>query len=225
MTFSELPSVTTQDLLISLPTYKRLHGKIQNAGDIPMERLLFQMKGGVDGYNEKFQSEAIEKINQFILKNNQDAEIWDYRSHEKSINKSQDIINIIFTVVIIIVMFLCFFSLTSSMSANIIEQSKEIAILRALGVTKPSMVVLYIYEAFVLVFSSSFMGLVIGTVVGFTMTMQRALFTQLPIKFTFPLLSFFEILFISILVAILSSLMPAISIMRKSITEIVRMTN
>lgn len=63
------------------------------------------------------------------------------------------------------------------MSANIIEQSKEISILRSIGINKNSMIVLYIYEAFVLVFSSSFMGLIIGTLVGFTMTMQRALFT------------------------------------------------
>lgn len=75
------------------------------------------------------------------------------------------VINIIFTVVIIIVMFLCFFSLTSSMSANIVQQSKEIAIMRSLGITRIGMILLYAYEAFVLVFSSSFLGLAIGRAV------------------------------------------------------------
>lgn len=42
----------------------------------------------------------------------------------------------IFTVITILVMVLCFFSLVSSMTANILEQSKEIAVLRAVGITK-----------------------------------------------------------------------------------------
>jgi ABC-type antimicrobial peptide transport system permease subunit len=74
-------------------------------------------------------------------------------------------------------MVLCFFSLISSMTANIMEQTKEIAILRAVGITKSSMIRLYIYEAFTLVFSSCIIGMFVGIIVGFTMSMQRALFT------------------------------------------------
>jgi hypothetical protein len=55
------------------------------------------------------------------------------------------------------------------------------------------------YEAFVLVFSSSFMGLIIGTLLGFIMTLQNALFTDLPIRFIFPYLNFIVILIASIL--------------------------
>ena len=55
-----------------------------------------------------------------LLRGEYYLEIWDYRSHEESIKDSENVINIIFTVVIVIVMFLCFFSLTSSMSANIV---------------------------------------------------------------------------------------------------------
>ncbi len=72
--------------------------------------------------------------------------------------------------IIAITMFLCFFSLSSSMSANIYEQSKEIGILRAMGLPRRRLYLLYIYEAFILVLSSSLLGIIIGTMVGFSMT-------------------------------------------------------
>ena len=63
------------------------------------------------------------------------------------------------------------------MSANILAQTKEISILRAVGLTKKRVISLYINEAFVLVLSSSMLGILIGTVLGFTLTLQRLLFT------------------------------------------------
>jgi ABC-type lipoprotein release transport system permease subunit len=44
-----------------------------------------------------------------------------------------DVITMISHLIVVIVMFLCFFSLSSSMSANILEQAAEIGILRAMG--------------------------------------------------------------------------------------------
>ena len=63
-------------------------------------------------------------------------------------------------------MVLSFFSLISSMTANILEQTKEIAVLRAIGIKSMSMIRLYIYEAFTLVFSSCLIGMIVGILVG-----------------------------------------------------------
>jgi ABC-type antimicrobial peptide transport system permease subunit len=98
----------------------------------------------------------------------------------------EKILNIIFNVIIAITMFLCFFSLSSSMSANLYEQSKEIGVMRAMGLTKKRVYLLYIYEAFILVLSSSLLGMMIGTTVGFSMTLQQILFTDIPLFFYFP---------------------------------------
>lgn len=68
-------------------------------------------------------------------------------------------------------MTLCFFSLSSSMTANMLEQAKEISVLRAIGNTKATIIRLYIYEAFVLVLSSSSIGLVVGYCIGFSMAL------------------------------------------------------
>lgn len=91
------------------------------------------------------------------------------------------ILNMIFDVIIAITMFLCFFSLSSSMTANLYEQTKEIGILRATGMTRNRIIVLYIYESFILVMASSLLGIIIGTMVGFTMTMQQMLFVNIPL--------------------------------------------
>jgi ABC-type antimicrobial peptide transport system permease subunit len=71
-----------------------------------------------------------------------------------------------------VVMALSFFSLSSSMSANLMEQVKEISVLRAIGNSKFTITKVYIYEAFVLVFSSSMIGLLVGYAIGYTMALQ-----------------------------------------------------
>lgn len=68
-------------------------------------------------------------------------------------------------------MFLCFFSLSTSMSANLYEQSKEIGIMRSLGLTKRQIYRIYFYEAVILVFSGALMGTTIGTFLSFTMVL------------------------------------------------------
>ena len=79
------------------------------------------------------------------------------------------IIDYIFMVTIAIMMFLCFFSLSASMSANLYDQTKEIGILRAIGVTRLRIKLLCFYEALILVFSASFLGILTGVFVGYTM--------------------------------------------------------
>jgi len=112
--------------------------------------------------------------------------IYNYLDSQETLDKITLILNIIFNVIIAITMFLCFFSLSSSMSANLYEQAKEIGIMRATGLAKKKVYLLYIYEAFILVLSSSLLGIGIGTIVGFSMTLQQALFTDIPVQFYFP---------------------------------------
>ena len=50
------------------------------------------------------------------------------------------------------------------------EQSKEIGILRAMGFTKGRIQILYVYEAFALVLASSILGVMIGTIVGWSIS-------------------------------------------------------
>jgi ABC-type antimicrobial peptide transport system permease subunit len=57
------------------------------------------------------------------------------------------------------------------MSTNIYEQKKEIGVLRALGLTRIRVILLFFYEAIVLVLSSCLLGMITGVIVAQTMTL------------------------------------------------------
>ena len=82
------------------------------------------------------------------------------------------LLDMIFDGNIAIMMFLCFFSLSASMSANIYEQQKEIGIMRAIGVTNWQVKRMYFYEAFILVMSASILGMFAGIVICYTAMAQ-----------------------------------------------------
>ena len=56
------------------------------------------------------------------------------------------------------------------MAGNLLEQSKEISVMRAIGCSREFITKLYIYEAFILVIASSFSGVMIGTIVGWSIS-------------------------------------------------------
>jgi len=83
-------------------------------------------------------------------------------------------------------MFLCFFALTTNMTANLYEQSKEIGVLRSIGFTSRRIKLLYFYEAFVLVLVSCLMGMLIGVGIGYTMKLQQQILLNTELTFVFP---------------------------------------
>jgi ABC-type antimicrobial peptide transport system permease subunit len=107
--------------------------------------------------------------------NNQKVKIIDAQHDYEKNELIVKIINIIFDGIIAITMFLCFFALSANMSANLFEQSKEIGILRAIGLKKNRIKCLYFYEAIVLIMASCLLGIMIGITVGYTMVEQQSM--------------------------------------------------
>ena len=120
-------------------------------------------------------------------------------------------------------MFLCFFSLCAAMSANLYEQKKEVGVLRAMGFTKYRVRMLYFYEALILVMSSCILGVLIGTIVGYTMLAQFNLFLQQSTPAFFPWQQLLLVLLISIVCAFFSTWGPAASLTNRSIAGIFRL--
>ena len=119
-------------------------------------------------------------------------------------------------------MFLCFFALSASMTANLYDQVKEIGVLRSMGFTKMRITALYFYEAVILVFASSFLGILIGLVVGWSFKLQIDLFLQQETSFEFPWWPAFEIFCLSVLCAFFSTFGPTTQVTSKEISEIFR---
>lgn len=130
-----------------------------------MDRLLLKFADGVEV--DKVYQELTAQMRKLGVW----AKIWDYRDYSSSIEESQQLISLIFTALTIVVMSLCFFSLMTSMSANMLEQVKEISVLRAIGNTKLNITLIYVLESFVLVLSSSIIGLIVGFVIGQSMAL------------------------------------------------------
>lgn len=125
--------------------------------------------------------------------------------------------------IILVVMFICFFALSTNMSANLYEQSKEVGVMRSIGLTKNRIKLLYFYEAFVLVFVSCLMGVLIGVSIGYTMKLQQQILIQMSLTFVFPGVQIGVIFLASILCAFLATWGPTTLLTSKQIAVIFRL--
>ena len=92
--------------------------------------------------------------------------------------------------------------------------------LRAIGITKFDITRLYFYEALILVFAASFLGILVGTLVGLTMVLQMDLFLSLDFKFFFPWTQTIEIFVLSIFCAFFSTFGPTTKLTKRSISAV-----
>ena len=218
--FSKFPAVRNQDSVVSFPTFLRLSdGRIKSVQDIPLQNFLLDLSpASSEAQKNKLNAEL-----SAVAKNiSSSIKVWDYRNYLQPIEIAQTIMLYFFVFTLAIAMVTCFFSLVASMYANILEQSKEIGVIRALGIQKFWIVRIYLYEAFVLIVASSLLGLLIGTFVGWTMTMQRALFTQLPLPFIFPWQLMCTIIMFSMVFSVLATVLPTVSLLKKPVVTIMR---
>ena len=135
----------------------------------------------------------------------------------------QKILNKVFMGLISITMFLCFFSLCASMSANLYEQKKEVGILRAMGMTKYRIRILYFYESLVLILSSCVMGVLIGAIVGYTILLQFNLLLHNSAEPFFPWYQFLVVLILSPICSFFSTWVPARDLTNRSVAGIFRL--
>jgi len=219
--FSQYPVLyDNQDVFVSLPTLAKLtNGRHRSVEEIPMKYFLVKM---IDNINNTQVDQVKRSLNDVISRYS-GMGIWDFRDEMEPFETATIAMNFFFTFTTIVAMLISFFSLLSSMFANIYEQTKEIAVLRALGVPKGWMIRIYVHEAFILVFSSSLLGLMIGMTVSYSMTLQQILFTQLPIPFVFPYLIFITVFVFSIVFAIIASYSPIKMVVEKQVVQIFRL--
>lgn len=147
------------------------------------------------------------------------------RDETSTIAEASQVLNLFFIAAEIMILVICFFSLMSSMTTNVLDSSKEIGVLLCLGMTHFQVYRVYVWEAFVLVVSSGIMGLIVGLVVAYTMQLQNILFTQLPLPFPFPYIQLSVLVGIGLLSALASSISPVAYLLGlPSVTHILRRT-
>ena len=91
-----------------------------------------------------------------------------------------------------------------------------------MGVTRVRITLLYFYEALILVFAACLLGILIGTIVAYTMMLQMDMFLQTRSEFIFPWLQTIEIFGLSLICAFFSTFGPTSQLTRKTISSIFR---
>eukprot|EP01006_Ploeotia_vitrea_P022059 TRINITY_DN54469_c0_g1_i1.p1 TRINITY_DN54469_c0_g1~~TRINITY_DN54469_c0_g1_i1.p1 ORF type:complete len:469 (+),score=244.49 TRINITY_DN54469_c0_g1_i1:3-1409(+) len=204
-----------QDVVVSLDKYIELSaGAIGKTEDIKFDRLLIKLQPtATDDDIDDLVVTLIEATG---------LSPWDFRDFKNTLEKTDLVMTLIFSIATYIAMGLCLFSLMASMYTNIAEQAKEIGVLRAVGMQRGQIVRIFVYEAFTLVMAASLLGVMIGCVMAWTMQAQRILFTQLPVPMLFP----YELLVVVVIGAvgcsIASSWGPARALVRRPTAQIMR---
>ena len=145
-----------------------------------------------------------------------------FQKKRDKIDNIEEIIFNIYYIVVSIILFFCFFNITASMTINIFEQKKEIAILRSLGMNQRQIIYIYICEAIILIFSSSIIGIIIGSFISYTMSLQWQMFTYINISYNLKLESLIMIILFSILGGILSTIVPAKNMLKTPISQLIK---
>ena len=149
--------------------------------------------------------------------------VQDVDQNLAGVRTAQDTLGYIFLIITGMALVIAFFSLNSSMYTNIMEQKREIGVLRALGIRKWTMLRLFVYEAFVLVFAASLLGTIIGIVMGWSMAAQRSVLTEVPLRFLFPWDLFLVVVFVSVGCAVVSTIGPVLELVfRRRLISILR---
>ena len=108
------------------------------------------------------------------------------------------------------------------MYTNMYEQTKELAVLRALGLTIKRVTRIFILEAFTLVASASLLGIFIGAALAWALQLQRGIFTQFPLIAPFPWNIVLAALSASVICSFLATLIPARSLLARPIAAVMR---
>jgi ABC-type antimicrobial peptide transport system permease subunit len=217
--FSKFPSVTFQNSLVAWPTLKRLCGsKLRSVADLPASSVHIALDDGLD---DKAIDTVVKELNSYGRSMGAYS-VDDVRDEIEPVMETAALLDVFFSIITVVAMVLCFFSLSTSMATNISEQTKEIAILRAVGITRPMLLRIYVYEAFTIVVTASLLGVITGVIVGWTMSLQRSLFTLRPIAFHLPTTTLIVVLVASVVVAVLSSYGPASRVAKRPIVEVMR---
>lgn len=148
--------------------------------------------------------------------------IWEYDDFKGTMNSTMSMVNLILMGITVLVMVLCFFSLMASMHTNVMEQHKEVGILRGIGLSRFQLARVYAEEAFILVVTAAFIGIVTGLFVGCVIAYQFAVIQFLPVQVTFPFPLVGLILLLSVVLAVLSVIAPLCRLLKKSIVSTIR---
>ena len=214
--------------MISMDNYVRILNELESLSEqkvtslsngvaVPKGKLLIRLKP----VTATLQIEGLVNSLNSLLENDKFV-VTNLQSQIESTQTASDLIIIVFNVVAIVGITLSFFVLLLSFTANVRENSWELGVLRAVGLTKLSVIRVYLYEALAIVFSSTILGTSVGILTASTLTLQNNLFTEMAFVFDFPTSLFVFIVASSCALACVGSFWPINEFNKKPIAVALR---
>ena len=218
----------TREAILSIPLYLDMLQKCRNyfAESYDEVSIVGYEDLPVWGINIKPKELATERdidiISSIIRNFGPGGDSWFFANMKNRLDIASNIVHILFYIISTIVLIFCLFNLTASMTVNIYEQKKEIAILRSLGTKRRHVIFIYVAESFILILSSSIIGSIIGGIISYTMALQWTIFTNVNVTFNLPTGSIILIILFSIFGGILSTYFPAKNMLNNTIAQLIK---
>lgn len=133
---------------------------------------------------------------------------------------TEKMLDIIFNGTTFLVLVICFFNLTASMSSKISASRTQLGILRCLGMSKVRTALIFLYDSFLVVFCASVIGLIAGGFLAALLIMQRTLFMDIPMEFYVNAGNFVVIIVASFFSAFFSAFIPMMVFLKKPLSQI-----
>ena len=185
--------------------------------NLPKQRVMIAMPDGATADQRQQVSNALKSI----LRSD-DIFVQDTQEILDSAESAIVGLTIFFNFVAILALVLAFFASWLSFTANVRENARELAVLRALGLTIHQVTRVYVYEALSVVLASFTGGAIVGMLISITLTLQFNLFTEQPFEFIFPTSLFVLTFVLLVVVAVVSAYYPAMRIARVRIAQVLK---
>ena len=115
-----------------------------------------------------------------------------------------------------------FVALVASTYVAVLEQVRELGVLRAIGLSRLALLRAYAYEALAVVLAAVLLGAAIGAALGWTLAAQRVLFSQLPIPFALPWQLIGAACALALLLALAAALVSLRGLWRRTAVDLLR---
>lgn len=196
--------------------YPWFTGAIQEAGGARSVQIVAQSA------NPQEQTDLGRKLEEHLKKNNLRVQNVDITWEQKQRIRSQfDILTVFLLIMAVLLAFVGALGLMGTMGINVLERTREIGIMRAIGASSMAIGKIFVVEALCIGVLSWLLGAILALPVAALLCYQVGiLFLQSPLAFSFSFLGVGIWLILSALLSIVASLLPARNAARLSVREV-----
>ncbi|CQR70798.1 ABC transporter permease YtrF precursor [Sporomusa ovata DSM 2662] len=196
--------------------YPWFTGAIQEAGGARSVQIVAQST------NPQEQIDLGRKIEQHLKKNNLRVQNVDITWEQKQRIRSQfDILIVFLLIMAVLLAFVGALGLMGTMGINVLERTREIGIMRAIGASSMAIAKVFVVEALCIGVLSWLLGVMLALPIAALLSYQvGVMFLQSPLEFSFSFLGVGIWLVLSALLAVAASLLPARKAAKLSVREV-----